>query len=99
MRKRIKDFAVDFKIKWKYATEIKKMREDLDALEALGATHVHLEPDIDYDCPTLNIYAISRRMETDEDVKARAAEVLAQAQRVRNAELEQLMILQAKYGQ
>ena len=37
MRKRIKDFAVDFKIKWKYATEIKKMREDLDALEALLA--------------------------------------------------------------
>lgn len=97
MEKQTRDFKVKFDIDWTYGIEIKKIREDLDAIEALGATHVHIEPDISYDCPTLEIYAFARRMETDEDVRKRLAIVNELVEETRKKELEQLARLKAKY--
>ena len=97
MEKQTRDFDVNFEIDWMGDTEIKKIREDLDALEALGATHVYLEPKEFYDTLIICSYAFARRVETDEEIQERAAHAKELAEAEREKELEQLAMLKAKY--
>jgi len=99
MEKEIRDFEINLVLDWAYGKEIKTIREDLDAIEALGGTHVYIEPDIFCGCPTLKIHAFARRLETDEDLNVRLAAALKRAEEFREAEIKQLERLKAKYGQ
>lgn len=97
MEKEIRKFKVEYSFDWTYGVEIKKMREDLDALEKLGATHVEIEPGISYDCHYVEIYATADRIETDEEFNKRVAETNRRQADNERRELEQLQRLKLKY--
>lgn len=66
---------------------------------AVGATHVNIEHVISYDCSYLEIDAVCRRIETDEEFEQRKKEVEARQEQNRQRELKQLADLKSKYGQ
>ena len=98
MEKEVRRFKVDYSLDWEYSVEISKIRADLDAIEALGATHVEIESSIMYDCAEITIEPISERLETDEEFKARVEEVEKRQSEIKRRELEQLEKLKSKYG-
>lgn len=54
---------------WKYHVTISKIREDLDEIEKLGATHVVIQEWDD----TVHIEPFQERLETDEEYASRLA--------------------------
>lgn len=92
-----RQFDIDYSLDWEYGATISKMREDLDAIEKLGATHVDITTDVSYDCAYLTIQALSERLETDEEVKERINEVLRRKAEIERRELETLEELKLKY--
>ena len=98
MEKEIRVFEVDYSLDWEYSVEISKIRADLDAIEALGATHVVIESSTRYDCDYVTIKPVSERLETDEEFKARVKEVEQRQSEIKMRELEQLEKLKSKYG-
>ena len=99
MEKKVRRFKIDYSLDWIYGVEIKKLREDLEVIEKLGATHVEIEHGICYDCSYVKIDAIAERLETDEECKARVDEVNRRKEEAKRRELEQLERLKLKYGQ
>lgn len=97
MKKQVRNFKVDFNFDWTYGVEISKLREDLDALEKLGVTHVDIEPELSYDCAYVEIEAHCNRIETDEEYKQRIDEQKRRDDEVMRRDLEQLQKLQEKY--
>lgn len=75
MEKQIRDFKINYSLNWTFDVEIKKMKEDLEALEKIGATHIEIEPYNEYNCCYVSIDVISRRLETDEEYKQRVEEI------------------------
>ena len=98
MEKEIRMFKVDYSLDWEYSVEISKIRADLDAIEALGATHVEIESSTRYDCDYVTIKPVSKHLETDEEFKARVEEVEKRQSEIKRRELEQLEKLKSKYG-
>ena len=98
MEKEIRRFKVYYSLDWEHRVEISKLRADLDAIEALGATHVEIESYISYDCPYVTIKPVSEHLETDEEFKARVEEVEKRQSEIKRRELEQLEKLKSKYG-
>jgi len=97
MEKEVRKFKLDYKLDWEYGIEIKKLREDLDAIEKLGATHLEIEPGVSYDCPFVDIDAYAERIETDEEFKARINEETKRQEAIKLSELEKLEELKSKY--
>ena len=98
MEKEIRVFEVNYLLDWEYRVEISKLRADLDAIEALGATHVEIESSVMYDCVYVTIKPVSEHLETDEEFKARVDEVEKRQSEIKRRELEQLEKLKSKYG-
>jgi hypothetical protein len=97
MGKQVIDAEVEFYFEWGYGVSIRKLRDDLDALEKLGATHVDIEARTDWDCPILSIDACNRRMETDDEYEARVDAIQAGIDRRVQEDLEMLEKLKSKY--
>ena len=98
MKKEVRIFKVDYSLDWEYVVEISKLRADLDAIEALGATHVEIDSGISYDCAYVTIEPVSEHLETDEEFKARVEEAEKRQSEIKRRELEQLEKLKSKYG-
>ena len=98
MEKEVRRFKVDYSLDWEYGVEISKLRADLEAIEALGATHVEIEIGISYDCSYVTIEPVSEHLETDEEFKARVEEVEKRQSEIKRRELEHLEKLKSKYG-
>ena len=98
MDKKVRQFKIDYDLDWEYGVEIKKLREDLEALEKLGATHVEIESSVSYDCAYTTIEAFVERMETDEEYQARIDQEQRLKDEIARRELDQLRKLQEKYG-
>jgi hypothetical protein len=99
MEKKERDFRIEYSLDWTYRVEISKIRADLDAVERLGATHIEIEHGVRYDCSYVEIDAISNRIETDEEYKARIDRITKRQEEIKRRELEQLEKLKSKYGQ
>lgn len=97
MKKIIRKFKIDYKLDWTYGIEINKLREDLDAIEKLGATHIEIEPGVSFDCPFVDIDAYSERIESDEEYNARIDEETKRQEAIKRSELEILQKLKSKY--
>jgi hypothetical protein len=50
---------IDYPLDWEHNISLDKLRQDIDALEKLGATHVSIEVAQFYDCPHLEIQAMA----------------------------------------
>ena len=98
MEKETRKFKVDYSLNWTYGVEIIKLKQDLEAIEKLGATHVEIEHGIDYDCSYVTIEAMVERIETDEEFNARVSEANKRQEETKRRELEQLEKLKSKYG-
>ena len=99
MEKQVRRFKVKFDLDWEYGVEISKLREDLDAIEKLGATHVEIEAYTSYDCAGVTIECFVDRYETDEECLERTEKQTARENSIKLNELEQLKRLKAKYKQ
>lgn len=98
MKKIMKRSQIDFYISWAHGIEISKIRKDLDALEALGATHVNIEVNSYYDSHSISIEAFEERLETDEEFTLRMAQIAERDNLIKERELAELERLQAKYN-
>jgi hypothetical protein len=92
-----RNFKVDYNLDWAYSVKISQLREDLDALEKLGVTHVDIEASERYGCAYLDIEAFATRMETEEECKERLSELKRRDDEIKRRDLEQLQKLQDKY--
>jgi len=90
-------FKIDYPLDWTYGIDIKKLREDLDAIEKLGATHVEIEPYESYGSAGVEIQAVADRLETDEEYKARIDAKVKRDEDTKRYELAQLEALKLKY--
>ena len=98
MEKQEQDFKINYSLYWTYGVEISQLKKDIEELEKLGATHVNIEHGISYDCSYVEIDAICRRIETDDEFEQRKKEVEARQEQRKQQELKQLADLKAKYG-
>ena len=98
MEKEVRRFKIDYSLDWEYGLEIKKLKEDIEAIEKLGATHVGIESGVSYDCAYVTIEAMAERIETDEEFNARVAEINKRHEENKRRELKQLETLKSKYG-
>lgn len=97
MEKQERNFKINYPLDWTYGVSIERLKKDIEEIEKLGATHVNIEHGIDYDCSYVEIDAICRRIETDEEFEQRKKEVEARWEKYRQQELKQLAELKAKY--
>ena len=77
MEKQEQDFEINYSLDWTDDVSIEQLKKDIEELEKLGATHVNIEPFISYDCAYVEINAICRRIETDEEFEQRKKEAEA----------------------
>ena len=98
MEKVVRRFETNYSLDWQYLVEISKLKEDLEALEKLGATHVEIYPYTEYGSAYAKIQAYCERIETDEEFEKRKKQVEARQEQMRQRELKQLDDLQLKYG-
>jgi hypothetical protein len=99
MEKEVRRFKVDFDFNWTYGVEIKKLKEDLDALEKMGVTEIEIEAEDNWGSPSVTIDAYLSRVETDDEYKARIDKENQRQEEIKRRELEQLEKLKSKYGQ
>lgn len=97
MDKEVRKIKIEYPLEWTYGVEIKKIREDLEALEKLGATHVEIDGGISYDVAYVEIGAYTERLETDEEFSTRVARLNKVKNELMRRELEQLARLKLKY--
>ena len=97
MEKEVRRFTVAHELDWGYGVKISTLREDLDAIEKLGATHVEISASVSYDTAELYIIAEAERIETDGEFNARVEELTKRQERIRQDELTQLAVLKVKY--
>jgi PAB1-binding protein PBP1 len=89
---------VPFYFSWTYGVSIKKIREDLDEVEKLGATDINIEID-NWDRDSIEIKAFAVRLETDEEYKERIDKYKKNLKLQEARELQQLEMLKKKYPQ
>jgi hypothetical protein len=71
--------------------EIKRVKEDLEVAEKLGATHISIEEEDYYGMPQIVLQAFLERMETDEEANNRL-------ETIKKQDLNTLKQIQKKYG-
>lgn len=94
MKKQEIRVTVDYDLDWEDTIEISKLKEDLAAIEKLGATHIDIEVCDGYG---FTIQAIAARLETDEECEVRLDITREYDKRRKESELKQLAELKAKY--
>ena len=97
MEKQIREFGVNYRLKWLDRVEISKIKADIEELEKLGATHVDIDIAYSYGDTYVEIIALTNRLETDEECQLRIKEEGERMERKKQLELKQLENLKAKY--
>ena len=94
---KLRQFPINYSFDWEYGVSISKIREDLDALEELGASHIIIDTSTSDDCSYLIIEAVGERLETQEEYDRRIAEKQARENSFKDGELAELQRLKEKY--
>lgn len=95
MEKLVKKEKIDYDLDWKYTqVSLSEIKEDLDALEKLGATHIEFDTN-DYE---LSIKPIKQREESDEEFSKRLKFIKEREEVIKKQELQQLETLRKKYN-
>jgi hypothetical protein len=98
MEKITKRIKLEYPLNWMYGIEISKIREDLDELEQIGATHIEIESYESYGSAFTTIEAVCERIETDEECAKRLLEHEYKKDEIRQRELVEFERLKSKYG-
>ena len=99
MKKLKRIFDVKYDLSWTCGVELSQLREDIDAIEKLGATSVNIEIVSEYGNDYVSAKAFALREETDEECIERIQQQAKSAEKFKQMELAQLEILKLKYGQ
>lgn len=86
-----------YNFEWEGTIEIEKMIDDLNAVKALGASHINMGVDTSMDSTEFWVEALTRREETDEEYEKREAKMNRVKEFTRKQELELLANLKLKY--
>ena len=97
MNKKEKKVEFNFPLRWEWGISIEEVRENLDAVEKLGATHIEIEKEEDFGSTSIYVKAYTIQLETDEEYAARMKMLNDMAEAKRLAELAQLEELKKKY--
>jgi hypothetical protein len=98
MEKITRNFEVKYSLEWKYGVEISQIKNDIEELEKLGATHVEIDIEYEHGDSYIEIKALSNRLETDDEYQQRIDEQNKRQEDMKRRELEQLEKLKSKYG-
>lgn len=98
MKKQVRRFNVPFDFDWTDGVEIKKIKEDLNELEKLGATTIDIEPQEFYGSLGVGIEAYFSRLETDEECKSRINGEERHKEYLKQRDLKELERIKSKYG-
>ena len=90
-------FDIEKGLEWSYGITIKNLREELDRLEAKGATHIEIDAEIRYDVAYVEINAFALRLETDDERDERLAKSKRREEEKERRELEEFRRLQKKF--
>jgi len=71
MKKETVISRIKYELNWKLDVKISKLKADLEAIEALGATHVRFDPYTSWEHSRLLVTPILERPETDEEFAVR----------------------------
>lgn len=91
--------SVGYNLYWQDETELSRLKEDIDTIEKLGATHVIIEKEYEYGDSYLSIYPIIKRLETDEECISRETQQKLMEEGQKKRELEMYLKLKAKFEQ
>lgn len=97
MEKQERDFKLSYPLDWTYGVSIEQLKKDISEIEKLGATHINIIHGISYYCSYVEIDAICRRIETDEEFEQRKKDIEARQEQHRQYELKLLAELKAKH--
>ena len=91
---------IEYPLDWILGVRISSIREDLDAIEKLGATHINIRYGPSHgDEAYCDIDAVCERLETDEEYAERLAKLKFREDKRTETELDQLKRLRLKYNQ
>lgn len=99
MAKIKRNFKINYSLDWTYGVSISKIKEDLEAIEKLGATSIEIQAYDDYGSSCVEIYALSNRLETDDECAERIKIENERQEQAKQYELKQLEQLKQKYNQ
>ena len=97
MEKQIREFGVNYRLKWLDRVEISKIKADIEELEKLGATYVNIDIAYSYGDAYVEIIATANRLETDEECQLRIKEEEERMEHIKQLDLKQLERLKSKY--
>jgi len=99
-RKNLLRKPIEYQLDWIPGVRISSIREDLDAIEKLGATHINIKYGPSHgDDAYCDIDAVCERLETDEEYAERLAKLKFREDMRKESELSQLKKLRLKYNQ
>lgn len=97
-KKQIIDKVIDDSFIWEYQNSIEKVKEDINRFESLGATHVNIEMQSDWDGGTYILFsAVEKRIENDEEFEYRKNYAKNAKKVIEERELSLLKSLKEKY--
>ena len=88
---------VNYHFDWSNKTRISQIREDLDALEKLGATYINIDPISTYGEAYVEMTSFCQRFETDQEYEDRLELKEKLSESNKQKELDTLARLKAKY--
>lgn len=100
MNKIKKDVRIDYQLDWcdwYDGVEIKKIISDLIAIKELGATNIHIKHGLEDDMTYVDVFAVQKRLETDEEYTDRINRTVEFERKMKAKELELLRRLKSKY--
>ena len=90
-------FEVGEELDWTLRLEIKKIKEDLEELEKLGATYIRVDVVEDYDMTFIKVKGYTDRFETDAEFQDRIFKEKQHKKEIKRKELAELERLKLKY--
>ena len=89
---------IPFNFDWNYGVELFEIKKDIEELEKLGATHLHIELEEPYGYPTIVISATKERFETYSEVRKRIDNEELIKQKNKEIAIAQIDRLKKQYG-
>lgn len=98
MEKIKKDFEIYYDLDWQGETSLDRIKQDVSAIEALGATHINIDHGIDFDSSYIRITVLNSRVETDEEFEKRVLEIRTKTKEIKKRDMEYFQKIKEKYN-
>ena len=90
---------IDYPFDWEFGTKIEDVKDDIEKMEDLGATHIEIEMFEKWGDTYIKFIAYKRRFETDEEEQKRELNELMLKEAKEKEEFELYKKLHQKFGE